>query len=181
MSATCSICRRADREAIETAHIEGGSLRVIAKAHPGTTIWSLRRHFQHLPAIIEKTSAHELAQHRASGKLPARVEELITHARNILVAATAKKSWLAAVAALREYRHCLELIGRLSGELGGTQQGEFVPGVAAAQSNTVTVNLAPTEVDLAESRKTKDPRELFRLLEEVYGLARSKGQNPPVM
>jgi hypothetical protein len=53
MSAVCSICKREDRPAIEQGHIDGLSLRALAKLHAGTTAWSLRRHFAHVPVIIE--------------------------------------------------------------------------------------------------------------------------------
>lgn len=64
MSAVCSICRREDRPAIEQAHVEGLSLRAIAKLHPGTTAWSLRRHFQHVPEIIEEQTNFRSARSR---------------------------------------------------------------------------------------------------------------------
>jgi hypothetical protein len=62
MRAVCSICRREDRTAIEQAHVVGVSLRAIAKLHSGTTAWSLRRHFQHVPLLIDSSSHRAAAE-----------------------------------------------------------------------------------------------------------------------
>src|SRR5437016_579843 len=105
MPATCGICKHVARAAIEQAHVDGLSLRAIAKLHPGTTPWSLRRHFAHIPAIIAKVTAHELQQNTNTAKLPARVEALILEARQVLASAKTEKRWIAAIAALRENRH----------------------------------------------------------------------------
>lgn len=129
MPPTCSICRHPERAAIEEQHIKGTSLREIAKLHSGTTPWSLARHFKHIPAIIAKVTAHQVAQNVATGKLPARVEELIVEAQKILAGAKKKKQWSPALAALRENRALLELLGRLSGELRPGAVGDFVPGM----------------------------------------------------
>jgi hypothetical protein len=86
MSAVCSICRREDRTAIEQSHVAGMSLRAIAKLHAGTTAWSLRRHFQHVPVIIEQQQNLRVRQevnNRASCKLPARVESLIAELERV--------------------------------------------------------------------------------------------------
>lgn len=76
MSAVCSIYRREDRTAIEQAHVVGVSLRAIAKLQSGTTAWSLRRRFQHVPLLIEqqqKPQARQVENDRATAKLPGRL------------------------------------------------------------------------------------------------------------
>lgn len=131
MPPTCSVCRHADRAAIEAAHVEGRSLRVIAAQFAGTSAWSLQRHFGHVPGIIAQATAHDAAQNAATGKLPARVEDLIVEAQKILAGAKKRKQWSPALAALRENRALLELLGRLNGELRPGAAGEFVPGAGA--------------------------------------------------
>ena len=99
------MCAHAARAAIEQSHVDGLSLRAIAKLHTGTTPWSLARHFKHIPALIAKVTAHELQQNAKTAKLPARVEALILEAQQVLASAKTEKRWIAAIAALRESTH----------------------------------------------------------------------------
>jgi hypothetical protein len=180
MPQACSICVHADRAAIEAAHVEGKSLRAIATQFTGVSAWSLRRHFAHLPAIIEKVTAHDLAQNRTSAKLPARVEELIAEAKAITTTARRKRDYAGALSAIRTRLQCLEMLGKLSGELRpGGPLGEFVPGVAGAAaqaSASVTLNVpAP-----ANKRTWGDLEDLIR---QIYSLGprREPSKDPPVM
>jgi hypothetical protein len=154
MPPTCSICRHAERAAIEEQHIKGTSLREIAKLHSGTTPWSLARHFKHIPAIIAKTTAHEAAQNAATGKLPARVEDLIVEAQKILAGAKKEKQWSPALAALRENRALLELLGRLSGELRPGAAGDFVPGAGAKLGGIGLANRLCSALPRPPNRRT---------------------------
>lgn len=163
MPSTCGICKHAERAAIEQAHVEGASLRVIASRFAGTSPWSLARHFKHIPAIIAKVAEHELRQSKITAKLPVRVEKLISEAEAITATARRKRDFSAALAAIRTRLSCLEMIGKLSGELKPGGPGEFVPGnVAAGAVAQVNVNLpAPP---------TKNPEDLVRLLKHFYNL-----------
>jgi hypothetical protein len=80
------------------------SVRAIAKMHTGTTAWSLRRHFLHVPVIIEQQHKLQVRQgenDRATGRLPARVEKLIAEAEEITRTARRKHEFSAALAAIR--------------------------------------------------------------------------------
>jgi hypothetical protein len=78
---------------------------------------------------IYRHSKHALAQvngHRplttpvrsdAGESLLQRVETLINESRYIAEQAKTERQWLAATASLREIRSCIELLGKLSGEL----------------------------------------------------------------
>ncbi|HXC43713.1 MAG TPA: hypothetical protein VNY51_09360 [Candidatus Dormibacteraeota bacterium] len=184
MPLTCSICKHPERAAIETAHVEGASLRDIAKVHPGITIWSLSRHFKHLPALIEKT-IEQSVRNQVSGKLPMRIEQLIREAEAIAKAAKKKRSYGTVLQAIKTRLECLTMIAKLTGELRPNALGEYVPGTTApgtmaAAQVTVNMGAASAEVDMPASRQ-KNPRELYDLLEDIYGLARTKGQTPPIM
>jgi hypothetical protein len=177
MPLICSICKHTERAAIETAHVEGASLRDIVKVHPGVTIWSLSRHFKHLPALIERAT-EEGARNRVSGKLPARVEQLIAEAEAIAKTAQRKRNYSAALAAIRTRLQCFEMLGKLSGELRpGNAVGEFIPGtVAAGAQANVTLNLNTDEPSaILQVRKT--PEEFHELLRQIYGLE-SPRQSP---
>jgi hypothetical protein len=175
MSAVCSICKREDRPAIEEQHVQGLSLRAIASQHPGTTAWSLRRHFAHVPAIIEKQQQLQVRQERndrATAKLPARVEKLIAEAEAITMSARQKRDFSAALAAIRTRLSCLETIGRLTGELRpGGPLGEFVPGTAAAAAS-VTVNMPAPE-------REKTWASFEDLMRQIYNLGPKREPRVP--
>ena len=160
MAATCSICRREDRSEIEQSHVAGRSLRAIAALHAGTSPWSLARHFKHVPAIIAKVTEHQVAQNRATAKLPGRVEILISELERMTANALRRKDYASALRAITARLSCLEMIWKLSGELRPGAAGEFVPGTA------VQINVAPATAP----EKEKDPERLVRLMCEIYGL-----------
>jgi hypothetical protein len=130
MAPVCSICRREDRASLEDEHVQGMSLRAIAARHKGTTAWSLRRHFQHVARIIEnqqKLQERQEVSDRATGKLPARVEQLIAELERITVNALRRKDHTTALRAIAQRRECLKTIGEISGELGPRTPGEYIP------------------------------------------------------
>jgi hypothetical protein len=172
----CSVCVHGDRAAIEAAHVEGSSLRVIAAQFAGTSPWSLQRHFAHVPAIIAKVTEHQVQQNRATAKLPQRVEKLIVEAEALTLSARRKRDFASALSAIRTRLACLETIGRLTGELrpGGPQVGEFIPGTATAAAS-VTVNMPAPE-------REKTWADLDALLRDIYGLRpKHEPKIPPVM
>ncbi len=68
MPQRCKVCIHPDRAAIEAAHVEGRSLRVVASQFAGMSPWSLARHFKHIPGIIAKVAARELTAERGNRK-----------------------------------------------------------------------------------------------------------------
>jgi hypothetical protein len=116
MPQSCSICRHEKRVEIDEALVCSTPVRNIA-ARFKTSASSVHRHKLHLPGELAKAKrAGEVA--RADDLLD-RVEHLIAKCEKIAVAASKqkKKNWAAALGAYREIRQCLELLGRLSGEL----------------------------------------------------------------
>jgi hypothetical protein len=174
MSAVCSICKREDRPAIEQSHIDGLSLRAIAKLHPGTTAWSLRRHFAHVPVIIEnqqKLERQQVQNDRATCKLPARVESLIAELEGVTANALRRRDYASALRSITARLQCLKTIGELR-----PGAGEFVAvtGVTAAAAASVTVNLP--------AAAPKDAAHFVQLLRQVYGLPpgrRARGEDEP--
>jgi len=173
MAHACSVCIHPDRSAIEGVHIAGASLRVIAKQFPPLSIWALRRHFQHIPGIIAQVVQHQEQENRKSATLPERVEQLICDVQEIIVAAKKKKNYNAALGGIRAALSCLEMLGRISGELNGGQHGEIIPTVAGA-SATVNVNLAPESIP----EQPQDAAALVQRLSEIYNLKPSPPKIP---
>ena len=119
MARSCSICKHVERQAIEEAFLRNGqSLRVIAERH-GVSAWALHRHKSHVAVAVMAAAKRErnAGEIVAGNSLLMRVEEVLTEVRDIAHAAKKAKDWSAATAALRELRNCLQLIGRVSGEL----------------------------------------------------------------
>jgi hypothetical protein len=168
MPATCGICKHAERAAIEEAHVEGASLRAIASRFAGTSPWSLARHFKHVPAIIAKVTEHQVVQNNSTAKLPARVEKLIAEAEAITMTARRKRDFSAALAAIRTRLTCLEMIGKLSGELRPGGLGEFIP--------------ANIQVNVGEQAPPKMTREQFlEHIRNIYGLPARKPPSDKIM
>jgi hypothetical protein len=117
----CSICNHSNRSAIDKAMVDGQSLRVIA-GQTGTAKSALDRHKKHLaPALVVAKQAERVSE---STGLLSRIERLMSRLELICQAATMERDWLPAIAASRELRGCLELLGKLNGELktaGGTR------------------------------------------------------------
>jgi hypothetical protein len=117
----CSICTNPDRSAIDKALIDGQSLRVIAGQF-GTNKSALDRHKKHLAPAL--TLAKQAIVVTEATTLLSRVERIMSRCELIAEAATKSKDWLPAIAASRELRGCLELFGKLSGEIqSGTKVG----------------------------------------------------------
>ena len=115
MPRTCTICRHARREEIDTSLIERQSFRDIAGQHKVSKS-ALVRHFDdHLPTLlIRAQKATEAAQADA---LLAQVVDLRDKALGVLEQAEASEDLRTAVSAIREARGCVELLGKLAGQL----------------------------------------------------------------
>jgi hypothetical protein len=163
MPGHCSVCRHTQRTAIEQAHVEGLSLRAIAKLYPYTTPWSLARHFKHIPSLIAKATARELQKNVATAKLPSRVEELIAEAEAITKSARRKNDIPAALSAIRTRLTCLEMLGKISGELRPGGAGELVR--------------ANVQINVGESSTKKMTHE--QLVEHIRSLYNLPPRKPP--
>lgn len=127
MPRQCSICAHKECLEINKALIEGLPYRRIA-AQFGVSDPALRRHKEaHLPvSLVKAEAARGVADADA---LLAQVQALGRRAISLLEAAEASGDLRAAVAALREVRSNLELLGRTTGELAAAQkQGQGLGG-----------------------------------------------------
>lgn len=114
MPRTCTICNHENRDAIEEDLITGTAYRNISKRF-GVSTAAVYRHKQHvIEAVTEAREARGVA--RADGLL-LQVQELQKQALSILGEAQEAADFRAALAAIREARGCLELLGKLTGEL----------------------------------------------------------------
>jgi len=115
MPRTCTICRHVEREAIDAALIERHSFRSIADQF-GVSKTSLIRHSDdHLPAMLVEAKAAADVAH--ADTILAQVQSLRDRALKVLDTVEEDKDWRIALGAIREARACIELLGKLAGEL----------------------------------------------------------------
>jgi hypothetical protein len=144
----CGICTHEQRPAIDTALVENGSLRDVAGRFTVSRS-ALDRHRKHIPKALTKArQAEEIAE---STSLLSRVEKLMSRCETIFDRAMAAGKWSGAAAAARELRGCLELLGKLSGEL-------------QANGARVAINMETTKIDAKIDIKTLSDQQLEDLL-----------------
>ena len=115
MSRRCTICTHKKREEIDSALVARDPFRTIADRF-GVTKTSLIRHSDdHLPASLVK--AQEAAEAAQADNLLAQVCDLRDKALSVLESAENADDLRTAIAAIREARGCVELLGKLAGQL----------------------------------------------------------------
>ena len=115
MSRVCTICVHGRHADINKALVARQAFRTIAGQF-GVSKTALMRHYDdHLPAsLVRAQRAREVA---SADELLAQVCDLKDRAENILDKAEGDDNWPAATGAIREMRACLELLGKLAGQL----------------------------------------------------------------
>jgi hypothetical protein len=116
MPQRCSICLHPDRDAIDRDLLARRPYRHIA-AHYGTSTGALQRDKDHLPVALSQ--AHEAEAVAQGDDLLAQVRGLQAKAERIMSQAEAEGKLTVALQAIREARGCVELLGKLMGQLEG--------------------------------------------------------------
>ena len=115
MPRTCTVCRHAKRHEIDAALVERRPFRDIAGQHDVSKS-ALVRHFDdHLPAAL--VQAKEAIDAAHADTILEQVRDLRDRALTILDTAENSGDLRIALSAIREARGCLELLGKLAGEL----------------------------------------------------------------
>ena len=115
MPRVCTICAHSKRAAIDKALVERQAFRHIAARFHVSTSALVRHHDDHLPAALVKAQA--AAEAAQADALLAQVVDLRDRALGILDKAQASDDLRTAVSAIREARGCVELLGKLAGQL----------------------------------------------------------------
>jgi len=111
MPRVCTVCSSDARDSVDHDLIAGHAMSQIARKY-GVSEWAVSRHRDaHLSPAIAKVEAAR------GSKLLNRVEHLITRTEAILTAAEESGKVSVALAAVREMRELLRLLGNASGEL----------------------------------------------------------------
>src|SRR5207248_6818719 len=111
----CTICAHSERAAIDQALVSGAALRDLAGRY-GLAKSSVERHkAEHIPAALAKAvEAKEVAD---AGFLLAQARALYSKSVSVLKDAEGAGDLKTALMGVREARGCLELLGKLMGEL----------------------------------------------------------------
>ena len=119
MPRKCSVCEHNQFKDIDILLVKGVPYRSIAKQYHLSDS-AVYRHKSHLTGTLIK--AHEAKEIMHADNLLMQVKDLQLKALNILSKAEEAEDWRAATGAIREARGCLELLGKLAGELQEGQQ-----------------------------------------------------------
>ena len=115
MPRTCTVCRHRQRDEIDQDLVARQPFRDIA-GHYGVSKSALVRHSDdHIPAALER--AQEATEAAQADNLLAQAVDLRGRAIGILDTAVATNDLRIALGAIREARGCLELLGKLAGQL----------------------------------------------------------------
>ena len=110
----CKACLHPERKQIDSALVEGASIRDISRRFRMSAA-AVARHVAHIPKALAK--AKDAAEIADAGTLLGRIERLIRRCESISDKAQRAKQWAPAVSALGQLRGCLELLAKISGEI----------------------------------------------------------------
>ena len=119
MALKCPVCHHVSRDAIERSLIHGEPMRDVAGRYSISKSALHRHRNAHLPkALVKAQEAKEIVR---SESLLEETEVLIEHGYRILAEARAAGEHRTALSAMREIRGCLELLGKVTGEIDGPE------------------------------------------------------------
>jgi hypothetical protein len=172
MPQVCSVCKSSEKLAVENAILRRVPLSRIAE-QTKLSVYAMQRHKGHMAKNIVRAAPYEAGEALQAVSLLDRVQGLISEIREIAEKAKKDKSWNCALAALRELRSCIELLGKLSGELQAQTPGPKVQiGIALGsgqQQRTETDDADGGDLDaqiaqhVCEATLNFDPDEIERL------------------
>jgi len=155
MPRVCTVCNHLERELIDKLLVEGKSFRNIAERFSLSST-STYRHKAHINRTLLK--ANEVREIAQADNLLEQVRDLQTRALNVLLKTEEAEDWRAATGAIREARGCLELLGKLAGEL---QEGQTINVIVSPQ----WVELRTTIIEALEPH----PEAKFAVLRALQG------------
>jgi len=145
MGRPCTVCASKDRDLVDAALLEGASVDTIAGC-TGLARTSLQRHAKaHLPAaLVEAAKAAEAAGVAVRTEtLLDSLRRLWVKAEDLLAQAESAGEYRTALAGVREARATLEVIGRITREIG--PQVEVVVNTGVDHSRLPTEKLRELE------------------------------------
>ena len=111
----CKVCNHEEVNTINQKLVSGVPLRDLEKAYDIGRMSLSRHREKHIPQTLAKAQA--VKEQTAADDLLNRVESLFDQSQELMNVARQNGKYSPAVSAIKECRSCLELIGRLLGEL----------------------------------------------------------------
>ncbi len=111
----CSICKHDEVNKINEMLISGVAAREVAREFGFNHVSVSRHKNKHLPEVLIKSKS--LEEEGAADDLMHKLNTIYDRAWRIVEEAEKEKKYTASVAGLKECRSCLELIGKLLGQL----------------------------------------------------------------
>ncbi len=118
MPRPCTVCTHDESHAVNVALVSREAYRDIARQYRVSKDALSRHAKEHLPELLAK--ARDAVEVAEADSLLSRVEGLYKRTEAILEAAESNREWGTALAAIRECRGNLELLGRVTKELQDT-------------------------------------------------------------
>lgn len=115
MGVPCAACHHPKRDEIDAALVAGQPLRAIGKKFGMSASACLRHRDRHLSPALAAVAAQR--EEEAASTLVEQVRQLVRRADELYTAAAKDGRSSAALAALKEMRGSLELLGKATGEL----------------------------------------------------------------
>jgi len=115
MGVPCAACHHPKRDELDSAIVAGQTLRAIGKQYGMSASAVLRHRDRHLSPALAAMAAQR--EEEAASTLVEQVRQLVRRADELYTAAAKDGRSSAALAALKEMRGSLDLLGRATGEL----------------------------------------------------------------
>lgn len=168
MNQKCAICAHPDTAKLNVALINGTTtLRAIEKSFPGVSRSSLGRHKRTCLPTIASAALQSLAGVDADvvpepETVDGRAKEMASKGRSAVLLALKRRDYRTAFAGMREIRGFLEIMGKISGELGPSYDSNpRVPMFQLPPGTTVSVTINQNRGnDSGSADKTSDVIEL---------------------
>jgi len=144
MPRVCTVCNHPSKVEIDRMLVEGEPYRSIAKQFSLSDA-AVYRHKSHLNGtLIKAKGIKEIVQ---ADNLMEQVRDLQKRALNILSKTEESEDWRAATGAIREARGCLELLGKLAGELQDGQTVNVIVSPQWVELRTIIINALEPHIE----------------------------------
>ena len=160
----CTTCTHPNARAIDRELLEPGAiLKEIAARYPPLVPSSLARHRKlHIAPVLksETVEAFNQSEIARGATLTERIDGLFEKASSLLQSMEEQKDFRGATGAIREMRGCLELLGKIAGQIDpGTTINVFnAPAWVTMQTNVITALAAFPEARMAVVEALKAPQ-----------------------
>lgn len=151
MGAKCAACTHPERDEIDAGLVAGRALRSLGKQYGMSASALFRHRNNHLSAALAAMAAQR--EEEVASTLVGQVRLLVARADELYAAAVKDGRSSAALAALKEMRGALDLLGRATGELKDASPVTVVNVQASEEWQQIRAVILSTLVAYPEARQ----------------------------